>query len=183
VKPLQWIATGMVVVLVLVLAGDVDLLANPLGWVLVVVGLRALPADLELRTTLLWVAGLAAVVSVPLWVPGVLDALDDADESVAWAVNVPQFACYLLLAHALSHAAATAGEKVAAAWWRAVVIGLAGVIALPVLIFGGGLDGLEGLAGVLVGLVPAVMIVLLLTYAGRGWAGAASAAEPAEPAS
>ncbi|MFB9315459.1 hypothetical protein [Nocardioides plantarum] len=175
-RPLQSIALGMAVILLLVVVGDgYDVLANPLGWVLVVVGLRRLPPTVELRTTLLWLGVLAGVVSVPLWVPAFVDALDDldgADESIAWLVNLPQFGCYLLLAHALSRTAAAAGDRGAAAWWRSIALGLGAVVALPVLIFGGGLDGLDVLAGLLVGLVPTVMIVLLSVHSGRSWAGA-----------
>lgn len=177
-KPLQSIAMGMVVILLLVDAGGYDVLADPLGWLLVLHGIRLLPEDLELRTPLLGLAGLAAVVSVPLWVPAVVEALDDADESLAWVANLPQFGCYLLLAHVLSLAATAAGDKAAATWWRSVVLGLAAVVVLPVLIFGGGLTGLETAAGVLVGLVPTVMIVLLFAHSGRPWAGADPAPEP-----
>ncbi|MDO9455401.1 hypothetical protein [Nocardioides sp.] len=181
-KPLQSIAMGMVLILLLVLAGDYDLLANPLGWILVVAGVRGLPAGLELRSTLLGVAVLAGLVSVPLWIPAVLDAIEDADESIAWAVNLPQFGCYLLLSLVLSRAAKAAGERAADAWWSTMVLGCAAVIALPVLIFGGGLEDLEGLAGVLVGLVPTAMIVLLFVHANREWAGA-PAPETVDPAS
>ena len=172
-KPLQSIAMGMVVILLLVVVGDgYDLLPNPLGWVLVVLGLRRLPPTVELRPVLGWLGLLAGVVSVPLWVPAVVDALDAADESLAWAVNLPQFGCYLLLAHALSRTAAAAGDKAAATWWRGLALGLGAVIALPVLIFGGGLAELEAPAGLLVGLVPTVMVVLLFVHSGRPWAGA-----------
>lgn len=178
-KPLQSIAMGMVVIALVADAGGYDLLPNPLGWVLVVVGLRMLPRTFELRSVLLGLAVLAGLVAVPLWVPAVVDALDEADESIAWAVNLPQFGCYLLLAHALSLAAGAAGDRAAAGWWRGVVLGLGAVVALPVLIFGGGLTGLEPLAGFLVGLVPTVMIVLLFVHAGRPWALGAPADAPA----
>ncbi len=172
-KPLQSIAMGMVIILVVVQAGAYDVLADPLGWVLVVLGVRRLPEDFALRSTLLGVAVLAALVSVPLWVPAVVEALDGADESIAWAVNLPQFGCYLLLSHALSRSAAAAGDKAAATWWSTMVLAFGAVVALPVLIFGGGLDGLEALAGVLVGLAPTVAIVLLFVHAGRAWTGGA----------
>ncbi|WP_148615416.1 hypothetical protein [Nocardioides rubriscoriae] len=170
-KPLQSIAMGMVVILLVVPVGGYDVLADPLGWVLVVLGVRRLPEDVELRSTLLGVAVLAGLVSVPLWVPAVVDALDDADESIAWAVNLPQFGFYVLLSHTLFRAATAAGDKGAATWWSSLVLAFGAVVALPVLIFGGGLTGLEGLAGVLVGLTPTVAIVLAFVHSGRAWAG------------
>ncbi len=177
-KPLQAVAMGMVVILLVVQAGEVDLLANPLGWVLVIVGVRQLPAAVDLRPTLLVLSGLALLVSLPLCVPSVVDALDDADESLAWALNLPQFGTYLLLSLALSRAAVEHGDRAAGAWWSTMVLGFAAVLVLPVLIFGGGLDGLEALAGLLVGLVPTVTIVLLFVHSSRAWAGAPAVAAP-----
>jgi hypothetical protein len=170
VRPLQAVALGVVVHLLFAKAGGFDLLPDPLGWVLVLVGLRGLPAAVELRGAATALAALALVVAVPLWVPGVADRIEDADEALAWAVDLPRFGCYLLLALGLSRAATTAGDKAAAAWWSTVVLALAAVVALPVLVFGGGLDGLAALASSLVGIVPTVMVVLLFVHAGRAWA-------------
>lgn len=177
-KPLQAVAMGMIVILLVVQAGDVDLLANPLGWLLVLHGVRGLPRDLELRTPLLVVTALALVVSVPLAVPAVVDALDGTDESIAWAINLPQFGSYLLLSLALTRAATAAGERGPATWWSTMVLGYAAVLVLPVLIFGGGIEALEGLAGVLVALVPTATIVLAFFHCGRTWAGAPAPAPP-----
>lgn len=177
-KPLQSIAMGMVVILLLVLVADFDVLANPLGWVLVVLGVRRLPADVELRPVLLVLAVVAGLVSVPLWLPAVLDSLADADESVAWAANLPQFGCYLLLSVALSRTAAAAGDAAAKTWWSSMALGCGAIVALPVLIFGGGLRGLETLAGGLVALVPTAMIVLLFVHADRPWAHVPAAPAP-----
>ena len=49
-----------------------------------------------------WLAGL---VSIRLWIRAVIDAFDDADPSLAWAVELPQFAFGALLRLALSNAA------------------------------------------------------------------------------
>ncbi len=172
-KPLQSIAMGMVVIAIIApVGGGFDLLANPLGWVLVLLGVRALPADLPWRSALLGVAALAGLVSLPLWVPDVVEALDDADEALAWAVNLPQFGCYALLSFVLAGAAAAAGERAAETWWRTLFVGGLVVVGLPVLVFGGDLRGLTDTAGVAVAVVPLAMIVLLFVHAGRAWAGA-----------
>lgn len=171
-RPLQSVAMGMVIILLVAPAGGFDVFADPVGWVLVLLGLRALPPDVELRGPVLVLAGLALLVSVPLWVPDVVEALDDADESIAWALNLPQFGSFALLALALLRAAEAAGDRTARTWWGVVVVGLGAVVVLPVLIFGAGLDDLEGLAGALVALVPLTMVVLLFVCSGRAWAGA-----------
>ncbi|WP_139979632.1 hypothetical protein [Nocardioides litoris] len=171
-RPLQAVACGVLLHLLFARLGGYDVLADPLGWVLVLVGLRALPPGFELRSSAIALAVLALVTSVPLWVPGVASAVEDADESLAWAVDLPRFGCYLVLALALSRVALAAGDRGAAGWWSTVVLALAAVVVLPVLVFGGGIDGLAPLATTLVGLVPTVVLVLLLVHAGRPWAAA-----------
>lgn len=177
VKPLQAIAMGIVVLLLGPVTITWDPLPNPLGWVLVLVGVRALPAAFPLRTPMLWLGLLAALVSVPLWVPDVLRAIDDADDSLGWAANLPQFGFYLLLCLALAAAAGDARERVPETWWRSLAAGCVGIIVLPVLIFGGGLEGLRDVAASIVQLVPTLMIVVLFYYSGRAWV-----APPAAPA-
>lgn len=169
-KPLQSVAMGFVVLLLYAPLGGVDLLFDPLGWLLVVLGVRGLPAGFPHRRNLFGLGVLAALVSVPLSVPAVLDALDDADESLAWAANLPQFGWYLLLAVALTQAGTEAADKGAETWWRTIALGCVAVIVLPVLVFGGGIDGLADTAGAAVALVPIAMIVMLFVHAGRAWA-------------
>jgi len=43
-----------------------------------------LPAGTSLRSALVHLGWLGGLVSVPLWFPAVLDALEDADPSLAW---------------------------------------------------------------------------------------------------
>lgn len=175
-RPLQAIAMGFVVLLLGPVTITWDPLPNPLAWVLVLVGVRALADTFRYRTALLWLGAVAGVVSVPLWVPDVLRAIDDADDSLGWAVNLPQFGFYLLLCLALADAAGSARDRAPETWWRSLAAGCVGVIVLPVLIFGGDLDGLRDVAASLVQLVPTLMIVLLFWYSGRAWAGPSPAA-------
>lgn len=173
-KPLQAIAMGLVVIALGVTSGY-DPLPDPLGWVLVLVGVRGLPRDWPLWTPLLVVGVLAAIVSVPLWFPAFVEELDRTDESIQWVANLPQFAFYALLALALAYAAAGARERRATTWWR-VTFGLAlVVIAVPVLVFGGGLE-VEAVGALAVGALRVLVIVLLFAHAGRQWAGAPPAA-------
>jgi hypothetical protein len=180
-KPLQAIAMGLVVLALGPTEPAFDPLPDPLGWLLVLVGLRGLPPSTELRPTLWTLGALATVVSVPLWFPAVLEALEDGEEAVAWAANLPELVFFTVLSLALARAATEAGDRTAAAWWSTLVLVWGAVAALPVLVFGGGLDGLSAVAGALVVAAPVLSIVLLFVHAGRGWAGA-PASDGAPPA-
>lgn len=171
-KPLQVIAMGLVVLVLSSTVNGYDIYVDPIGWLLVLYGLRTLPDEYELRFTLRYVGGVAAIASVPLWVPAVIDALGDADPSLAWAADLPRFGFLAVLCLALARSAEEARDRRGSAWWRTLLVGVIAVVALPVLVFGGGLTGLEATAGFSVALVPLVMIVLLFVHSGRAWAGA-----------
>jgi hypothetical protein len=172
VKPLQAIGLGFVFLVLVTTVGGYDLYPDWFGWGLVLVGVRALPRDYPLRSALLYVGLVALAVAVPLWVPAVDDALADADESIAWALNLPRFGFAVLLALALARAAEAADARGPATWWRVLMVGNAVVAVLPVLVFGGGLEGLGVIAGTLVVVVPLTMTVALFWHSGRAWAGA-----------
>ncbi|HSP60962.1 MAG TPA: hypothetical protein VLO09_07865, partial [Ornithinimicrobium sp.] len=116
-RPLQSIAMGLVVI-VLDTLGRVDALPDPLGWVLVLLGVRGLPRDLPHRRPLLVLALLAGTVSVPLWMPGLADRLYDTHPSLLWAANLPQLGFAGVLCLGLAKRAAAAGDTPAAAWAR-----------------------------------------------------------------
>ncbi len=171
-KPFQSVAAGWVFLLLVAQVGDYDLYADPIGWLLVLLGVRRLPASFPLRDALLWVGWLAAVVSVALWFPQVGGRLADGEPALAWAANLPQFGWLALLCRASAVAAAGAGDVRAATWFRTLLVGAVAVIVLPVLVIGGGLTSMETVAGAAVLLTPLTLIVLLLTYASRPWSGA-----------
>ncbi|CAN5530418.1 hypothetical protein BH11ACT8_BH11ACT8_31640 [soil metagenome] len=174
-KPLQSIAMGFVILALFARVGDYDLLADPLGWLLVIAGVRRLPASYERRTTLVWVAGLALVVSVPLWFPGVVDALGREDASLAWTADLPGFAFVALLFHELAAVAATARDRWAERICAVLVTATGVVAALPVLVFGAGYDSWSDPAAAAAELLRVATIIALFGYAGRAWA------EPANP--
>lgn len=167
-RPLQSIAMGMVVI-VLDTLGGVDALPDPLGWVLVLLGVRRLPRDLRHRGLLLVLAVLAGAVSVPLWLPGVADRLYDAHPSLLWAANLPQLGFAGVLCLALAKQAATAEDTAAAAWARTTLTGVAVVAVLPVLVFGGGIAALEVPAYLGASLVLLLLIWLLFSWSSRPW--------------
>lgn len=171
-KPLLAVGLGFVFLLLVTEVRGFDLYPDWFGWGLVLVGVRALPRDFPLRAVLLYVGAVALLASVPLWLPAVDDALADADESIAWALNLPRFGFAALLALALARAAQAADARGPASLWRVLMGGNVAVAVLPVLIFGGGLDQLDSAAGTLVVVVPLVMTVTLFWHASQQWAGA-----------
>ncbi|MGI8645426.1 MAG: hypothetical protein ACR2JD_03760 [Nocardioides sp.] len=169
-KPLQALALGLVVVGLRAAVGGFDLLADPLGWLLVLAGLSALPEDTPRRALLLTLATLAGPVAVPLWVPAVADALLEADPALALAVNLPQLAATAALGWALGQAAAAAGDPAARAWLATAATLVVVAAVLPVLVFGGGLSTLEVPTYVAAALSLLLLVVLLFAFAGRPWA-------------
>lgn len=178
-RPLQSIAMGLVII-VLDTMSAYDVLPDPVGWVLVVLGVRGLPSDLPRRRTLATVALLAGAVSVPLWFPGVADGLYDTHPSLLWAVNLPQLGFAALLCFAVTRRAAAAGDAGAAAWARTTLTGLVVVALLPVLVFGAGIRSLEVPAYLGASLVLLLLIWQLFSWSSRPWITADSL--PAEPA-
>ncbi len=142
----------------------------PLGWLLVLLGVRSLPADLESRRTLVGLAALAGAVSIPLWIPDVSDALYDTDPALLWAVNLPQLGFGGLLAHVLARRAADAEDTSAATWLRVTVTGFAVVALLPILVWGVGVGALAVPAYVGATLVLLALIWMLFSWSSRAWA-------------
>ncbi|MCX6396975.1 MAG: hypothetical protein NTV23_10855 [Propionibacteriales bacterium] len=113
--PLQKIAMGLVIVFApgyFEIAGQpYDVLADWLGWLLVLAGVGALSRHLEVDLVR-WLARVALVVSLVFWFPQVTDLLPDVDgpvkgvdPSVQWFISLPQAAFSLLLVQAIGKAA------------------------------------------------------------------------------
>ena len=177
-RPLQSIAMGLVII-VLDTLGTYDALPDPVGWVLVALGVRRLPRDLPHRTLLAMLTLLAGVVSVALWIPGVADDLHDTHPSLLWAANLPQLGFAGLLCFVLARRATAAGDAAAAAWSRTTLTGVAVVAVLPVLVFGAGISSLEVPAYLGASLVLLLLIWLLFSWSSRPWIAADPL--PAEP--
>jgi hypothetical protein len=175
-RPLQSIAMGLVIIALHAEFAGYDALPDPVGWLLVLLGVRGLPAELDRRRLLLGVAALAGAVSVPLWVPGVGEAIEDVDESLLWAVNLPQLVFVALLCHVLAARATAADDPRAAAWLRVLVTWAVVAALLPVLVFGGGVDALEVPAYVAATVLLLTLIWQLFSWSARPWAGAADGA-------
>jgi len=174
---------GLVVVGLTASFGEYDALPDPLGWALVLLGVLRLPADLQRRTALVLLAGLAGLVAVPLWFPPVAASLEDVDAAVAWALTLPQLGFVGLLCHVLAGRAAAAGSgpdtvpdtvpDTAAARRLRVAVTLTAVVAvLPVLVLGADVDALATPAAVLAVATLVYAVWQLFSFSGRHWAGA-----------
>jgi hypothetical protein len=180
-RPLQSIAMGLVIIaLVAPIAGGYDALPDPLGWILVILGVRGLPADLPRHDTVLTLAWLAAAVSLPLWFPGVTDAAYAIHPSLWWALNLPQLGFAALLCHSLATSAVAAEDPRAGSWLRLAMAGFIVAAALPVIVFGAGVGSLEITAYVGASLVLIALIWMLFAYSARPWAVNRAADHPAD---
>jgi hypothetical protein len=159
---------GLVIVLLTAAVHGYDLLADPLGWVLVLAGVGSLPVPQ--RATLRALATLSLLVSVVVWFPATRDALNVTDLALAWAAGLPALATVIVLAHALAQQARLNGDASARSWLQTSRTLLIVVVLLPPVVLGGGLDGLDGALGVAGSLSLLLLIVLLFRYAGRPWA-------------
>ena len=162
---------GLVIVLLTArLWGGLDWIADPVGWVLVLLGARRLPVEAAQRSLLLGRAAAALVVSVVLFVPAVSDRVLSSDPTLWWALSLPQLLFCTLLAWRLSQRATLAGDERSGRWLRtaAVLVGLG--LVLPPIVFGGGLAALESAVYAIASLALVVLVVLLFRYTSRPWA-------------
>lgn len=169
--PLHPVALGLVIIALVVDGRGWDLLPDPLGWLLVLVGTRALPATLRHRSALLTSAALALVVSAVVWPPAVAEQVSATDDSVAWALSLPQLAYLALLADAARYAARQAGVPGRAAWFAVAGILAVAAAVLPVLVLGAGVDSLAGTAVLAATLSLLLLAVLALVSARAPWLG------------
>lgn len=181
-KPLQSVAMGLVIIALSARWGGYDALPDPVGWLLVMLGVRDLPEATPRRPALLTLGGLAMAISVVTWFPEVVTTLDATDDSLLWAVNVPQLAFTAVLCHSLAAMATAAGDRRSASWLR-MAMGLTVVVGLlPVLVFGAGITSLEVPAYAAAGATLLLVVWLMFAYAGRPWAADRFQESPAKPA-
>lgn len=175
--PLRPVVLGLVVVVLNVTVDGWDLLADPLGWALVLLGSRALPV--RRRGPLLVAAALALVVAAVLWPPGVAEQVAATDDSLSWALSLPQSAYLLLLADGLRDAAARGGDPGLRTWWTTTTALAAAALVLPVLVLGGDLAVLGAVAALASLLTVVLVLVLGLASARATWAGGPGPLDPA----
>lgn len=167
--PLQPIALGLVVVALVVDGDGWDLLPDPIGWALVLLGTRALPV--RRRGLLLATAAAALLVSAAVWPPGVVDRVAATDDSLSWALSLPQAAYAVLLSDGLRRAAADAGDRSRAAWFATTALLALVAALLPVPVLATGADSWGGIAVLAADLSLVLLVVLTLSSARQPWAG------------
>jgi hypothetical protein len=161
VTPLQKVGMGLVVVFLTASFGGYDALADPIGWLLVISGLltlrRVWPQG---PSTLLW-AGLAAAVSVPVFLPAVEERLVPSGR---WALSLPQTIFCIVLCTAL--AGQVPGEP------RARRLGILRTAFLavavgPVLVYGGGVGELAAPVTLVFWVANVYLVWLTFRLSGR----------------
>lgn len=157
---------GLVIVVLVARLGGYDALADPLGWLLVLWGVRRL-AD---NTTLLTLATGALLVACVVWFPATQDLLERSDPSLRWAINLPQVLFCIVLCRQLSELAEAADDRRARAWLRTTLVFNAVLAVAPVLVFAAQADDVLASVYAAAGVVVLLLIVLLFAYARRPWA-------------
>jgi hypothetical protein len=183
-SPLQKIAMGMVIVVgYAYFPADpspawerYDALADPAGWLLVVLGTVALSRVDAGFTTTRWLAVLAGLVSVPMWLPQLTHGLA---ASMEWFASLPQIAFCLVLAREIGVRGAEQAppDGYAAQRFGLLVWGFGLVAVLPVVTLGGGVDQLEGPTQLVSTLVSVAFIYYLFRVHRRDWLGGPGALE------
>lgn len=169
-KPLPWIAMGLVIVALSAQVDGYDLLADPVGWALVLYGVTR-HDRFPWPNAVVQLTVLAIVVSCFLWFPGAADALADHDLALVWAASLPELALMATLCAGFARVAGEAADRRARRWLRtaAAVAVVTALAPLPVLAAERDIDDVLPL-----GLVAVVLvIVLLVRYSSRPWALAA----------
>ncbi|GAA1477401.1 hypothetical protein GCM10009623_18470 [Nocardioides aestuarii] len=168
-RPLSLLAVGLLIALLDISFEGVDVVADWIGWLVVLLACAGLPP--QLAPARLAVAGAAALlVSVAIWIPGALVDVEALPLPLAWAISLPEVGFGLLLALSMARAAGGAGDESARGWWRLVLAGNIVVLLLPPVVYGAGVVAVL-LVGVLIGLVTAITeIVLCFRHGDRPWA-------------
>jgi hypothetical protein len=131
---MQRVAAGLVLVLLDVSVDGWDVLADPVGWALVLAGILPVTELLGGRVAL--TAVLAFVTSLVVYSPAVVRAVDPA---VGWALSLPHLAFLVVLCLALAGRLAAYERR-----FRVSAVVLAVVGIAPVLVLGGGVLVLAG---------------------------------------
>jgi hypothetical protein len=136
VTPLQKVAMGLLIVFLSARFGGYDVLADPVGWALVLAGLWAFGDGLPLAGSAMTAAVVAGLVALPLAVPRLDEELDASGQ---WAASLPQAVFCIVLCTSLTALAERSGAAEASRLGLLRWIFVA-VAAGPVLVYGGGLD-------------------------------------------
>jgi hypothetical protein len=154
VKELQSVALGLIVVFLDLPPDGPDWVADPIGWLLVLVGIAAVREQLTDYGYLQVTAWVCLALSVVTWPP---DSVPYLDDTLGWAFSLPTLAFCYLLADSLTDVT----EPDLAQRFRVLCWMYALVAALPLLVLLAGWEWLETPSRVLTILVHVVMVISL----------------------
>ena len=196
-SPLQKIAMGLVIVLVPAnFPHDphpawrfYDALPDPVGWVLVLLGITALRPHLDVDVVR-WLGWVAFAVSVPLWFPQVNHLLvpeynHSIEVSFQWFLSLPQTVFSLALARTIGREAELQQprDRFVAGRYGVLTWAFGALVVLPVVAYGGGVESLESPALIGIGLVNVVFVYYLFRVHRREWLGGPGALAARTPPS
>ena len=142
---LQTVGMGLVIVFLDVGPSGYDWIADPLGWILVLVGLSPLKELVPGYRGLSLTSWVCLAVSILIWPP---TSVAHLDESLGWLFSLPTLAfCFLVCDSVMEVAEESLAVRLR---WLRNAFALSGV--LPLLIF---LDGIEWLT------IPTAVVVVL----------------------
>ena len=154
-----------------------DALPDPVGWLLVLSGVRRLRGHLDVDIVS-WLGWVAFAVSVPLWFPQVNHLLvpeynDSIDVSFQWFLFLPQTAFSLMLARAIGRQAELREprDRFVAGRYGVLTWAFAALMVLPAVAYGGGVEGLVNPTLLAIGLVNVALIYYLFRVHRRDWLG------------
>lgn len=148
---MQTIAMGLLVIVLDVPATGWDWIADPLGWVLVLLGLNAVRDVLPNHRGLGITAWVCLAVSVIIYPP---DSVATLDDTLGWVFSLPTVVWCFLVCDAM-HDVAEGGRRSALLWLRNafVLVGL-----LPLVVYLADLDQLTVATAVLAVAANVVLI-------------------------
>jgi hypothetical protein len=158
VAALQTVAMGLALVFLDIEPSGWDWVPDPLGWILVLLGLSGLKEHLPNHTGINVTAWLCLAVDVIIWPPG---SVAKVDESIGWLFGIPTIAFCFLICDALTDVLDGTGQSIFR-WIRNSYVVLA---VLPLLVWWVGLDWLE-LPATIAAVAVNVALVLALWAAG-----------------
>ena len=154
-----------------------DALPDPIGWLMVVTGVRLLRGHLDVDV-LVWLGWVAFAVSVPLWFPQVNHLLvpeynHSIDVSFQWFLSLPQTVFSLLLARAVGRAGEDQRprDRFVAGRFGVLTWGFAALLVLPAIAYGGGVDALVDPTLIGIGVVNVAFVYYLFRVHRRTWLG------------